>query len=116
MPTRSTLAFETMRTITGVGESERSTPPATTACAAAAPESKGRTSTSTPCFLKKPWSFATNATRPEKTGGTPGTAIDKRSTGASPALQAAPADRQMTSDQHAIFAGVVILAPPAPGP
>src|SRR5712691_2114660 len=116
MPTRFTPAFEIIRTITGVGDSATSGLPATTACAAAAPESKGRTSTSTPCFLKKPWSFATNATRPEKTGGTPGTAIDKRSAGTSPALQAAPADKHMSSDQHAIFAGVVILAPPAPGP
>src|SRR2546430_11533219 len=116
MPTRSTLPLETMRTITGVGDSEKSTPPATTACAAAAPESKGRTSTSTPCFLKSSWSRATKATKPEKTGGTPGTAIDKRSTGALPALQAAPADRQMTSEQHAILTGVVILAPPGPRP
>src|SRR5216684_2129267 len=75
MPTRSTPALDTMRTITGVGESDRSMFPVTTACAAAAPESNGRTSTSTSCFLKNPSSLATYATSPENTGGTPGTAI-----------------------------------------
>src|SRR5438128_7077250 len=75
MPTRSTPALDTMRTITGVGERDKSMFPDTTACAAAAPESNGRTSTSTPCFLKNPSSLATYATRPEKTGGTPGTAM-----------------------------------------
>src|SRR6266851_4796887 len=79
MPTRSTPALDTMRTITGVGDSERSMFPETTACAAAAPESNGRTSTSTPCFLKKPSSLATYATSPENTGGTPGTAMETRS-------------------------------------
>src|SRR5882672_5024376 len=63
-----------MRTMTGVGDSATSGLPATTACAAAAPESKGRTSTSTPCFLKKPSSLATYTTTLPKTGGTPGTA------------------------------------------
>src|SRR5437867_5369351 len=116
MPTGSTLPLETMRTSTGVGESEKSTPPATTACAAAAPESKGRTSTSTPCFLNNPSSRATNAIMPEKTGGTPGTAIDNRPTGASAALQAAAADRLRASEQHAILARVVILASPDSGP
>src|SRR6266849_1041311 len=79
MPTRSTPALDTMRTITGVGDSDRSMFPETTACAAAAPESNGRTSTSTPCFLKKPSSLATYATSPENTGGTPGTAMETRS-------------------------------------
>src|SRR6266852_4645849 len=71
MPTRSTPALDTMRTITGVGESDRSMFPVTTACAAAAPESNGRTSTSTSCFLKNPSSLATYATSPENTVGTP---------------------------------------------
>src|SRR5262249_52633037 len=40
------------------------------------------TSTSTPYFLKNPCSLATKATRPEKTGGTPGTANESRSAAA----------------------------------
>src|SRR5262245_64362576 len=40
--TSSTFAFEIIRTTTGVGERDKSRLPATTACAAAAPESKGR--------------------------------------------------------------------------
>src|SRR2546421_9171740 len=98
MPTRSTPALDTMRMITGVGESDKSMFPDTTACAAAAPESNGRTSTSTPCFLKNPSSFATYATRPEKTGGTPGTAMVTLS--AADAAGAATATRMAVSTRR----------------
>src|SRR6266581_5799952 len=108
MPTRFTPAFEIIRTITGVGDSDRSMFPETTACAAAAPESKGRTSTSTPCFLKKPSSLATYATSPENTGGTPGTAMETRS--AASAGPAASANR--TSGSERLLVVGVIPGPP----
>src|SRR2546428_3910874 len=111
MPTSSTPALETMRTITGVGESERSMLPATTAWAAAAPESKGRTSTSTPYFSKSPCSFATNANSPENTGGIPGTAIVSRSVGdAARETGAAAATRAAAVDQQTALA-VLVMSP-----
>src|SRR5467141_1478132 len=108
MPTRSTPALDTMRTITGVGDSDRSMFPETTACAAAAPESKGRTSTSTPCLLKNPSSLATYATSPEKTGGTPGTAIETRS-----AASAGPAASANSTSGSALLLviGVIQVSP-----
>src|SRR6266850_1785965 len=109
MPTRSTPALDTMRTITGVGDSSMF--PETTACAAAAPESKGRTSTSTPCLLKNPSSLATYATSPEKTGGTPGTAMETRSApGAGPAATA----NSKKSRPCLLVVGVIPVSPDRP--
>src|SRR6185437_3969526 len=59
----------------GVGDQAMSTLPATTARAAAVPLSKGRNSTSAPCFLKKPCVSATCAMVTEKIGGMPGKAM-----------------------------------------
>src|SRR6267378_3417501 len=111
MPTRSTPALDTMRTITGVGDSDRSMFPETTACSSTSTESKGRTSTSTPCLLKNPSSLATYATSPEKTGGTPGTAMETRSApGAGPAATA----NSKKSRPCLLVVGVIPVSPDRP--
>src|SRR5438445_1162275 len=111
MATRSTPAFEIIRTTTGVGDNEASTLPATTACAAAAPDSKGRSATSRPCFLKKPSSLATYATTVPNTGGTPGSAnvIGSAAGGAPEALHARVPNKPIANLRHG-FLDVVMSA------
>src|ERR1700689_2889225 len=72
MPVSGTPALAIWLMSSAVADIEASMSPATTARAAAVPLSNWRSSTSTPYFLKKPWSCATKAMIEMKMGGTPG--------------------------------------------
>ena len=119
MPTSLTSEFETWLTTSGDGDSAIAISPPATARDAAAPVSNARTSTSTPCFLKKPSLSATIAITPANIGGIPGTA--KVSFGAcAPAVAGASAS---VAARHAVPSALIdtkllilmLMLPPDPG-